>query len=188
MKNDKQSLLKNFYIKKGRLPSYSEMMKLFGYRSKGGVARFVEKMINEGVIGRDKGKLYALSLKPEIKILGTIRAGFPGIGEEVFNHSLSLDEWMIKDPDASYMLEVEGDSMMNAGIHKGDYVVVEMTKDFKAGMIVIAEIDGEWTMKYLRIKNNKQYLEAANEKYPNLYPQEELILHAKVVGVVRKYE
>ena len=180
--------LRNFYHKEKRLPSYREMMKVLGYKSKGGVTKFVEHAIAQGILGRKMGKLYPQNLVSQMKILGTVSAGFPSLGEEVFNQMISLDEWVVHDPNATYMLQVEGDSMINAGIHKGDYVVVEMTKDFKPGMIVIAEIDGQWTMKYLRIKNNQQYLEPANEKYPVMYPQEELVLHAKVVGVVRKYD
>ncbi|MFT6361152.1 MAG: SOS regulatory protein LexA [Candidatus Paceibacteria bacterium] len=188
MFEEKVDKFKNFYLTKKRLPSYAEMMKLLRYKSKGGVTRFVEKMIEKGFVGKDKGKLYPINLKPKINIIGSISAGFPSMGEEVFNQSISLDEWIVRDPNATYMLQVEGDSMINAGIHKADYVVVEMTKDFTSGMIVVAEIDGEWTLKYLRTKKGKQYLEPANENYPDMYPEEELKLHAKVVGVVRKYD
>lgn len=188
MFEERRIKLQNFYSKEKRLPSYREMMNILGYKSKGGVTKFVEHMVDQGVLGRSKGKLYPRKLKPEINILGSISAGFPSLGEEVFNQTISLDEWVVRDPNATYMLQVEGDSMINAGIHKGDYVVVEMTKDFKPGMIVVAEIDSEWTMKYLRSKNNTHYLEPANEKYPNMYPNDELVLHAKVIGVVRKYD
>jgi len=188
MFEDRIEKLRDFYVQEKRLPSYREMLKVLGYKSKGGVSRFVEHMINHGILGRRNGKLYPINLTPKLKILGTISAGFPSLGEEVFNQSISLDQWIVRNPNATYMLQVEGDSMINAGIQKGDYVVVEMTKDFKPGMIVVAEIDGDWTLKYLRIKNNQQYLEAANEDYPDMYPEEELKIHAKVVGVVRKYD
>jgi SOS regulatory protein LexA len=187
MFEDRIGKLRSFYNDEKRLPTYREMTSVLGYKSKGGVSRFVEHMLDEGILGKKNGKLYPINLQPELRILGTISAGFPSLGEEVFNQSISLDDWVVQDPNASYMLEVEGDSMVDAGIHKGDYVIVEMTKNFKPGMIVIAELDGEWTMKYLRNKQGQQYLEAANEDYPDMYPQEELKLHAKVVGVVRKY-
>lgn len=188
MFEERKEKLQNFYRYEKRLPSYSEMMKLLGYQSKGGVTKFVQAMVDQELLGRKNGKLYPRNLRPEINILGNISAGFPSMGEEVFNQTISLDEWVIQDPNATYMLQVEGDSMINAGIHKGDYVVAEMTKEFKSGMIVVAEIDSEWTLKYLRNKNGKQYLEPANNNYPDMYPTEELILHAKVVGLVRKYD
>lgn len=188
MFEDRIVKLQNFYRTQKRLPSYSEMMKVLGYKSKGGVTSFVERMIEHRVLGRSNGKLYPINLRPQMKILGTISAGFPSLGEEVFNQSLSLDEWVVRDPEATYMLQVEGDSMIDAGIHKGDYVVVERTKDFKPGMIVVAELDGEWTLKYLRSKNNIQYLEAANDNYPDMYAENELLLHARVISVVRRYD
>jgi len=163
-------------------------MDIFGYKSKGGVTACVEKLIELGVIGREGGKLFPRNLSPQTKILGSISAGFPSMGEEVFHQSISLDEWIITDPDATYMLQVEGDSMVDAGIHRGDYVIVEMAEKIVAGDIVVAEIDGQWTLKYLRENKEGRYLEAANEDYADMYPKEQLTIHAKVIGVVRRYD
>ncbi len=187
MYNDRVDALSAFYHQKKRLPSYAEMVTLFGYKSKGGVVKCVDKLITEGVLGREGGKLYPRSLAG-MRTLGTIKAGFPGMAEQMNSDTLSLDQWLVRDPLATYILEVDGDSMEEAGIYKGDYVVVEMKKQFTPGEIVIAEIDGEWTMKYLRQKNGQHYLEAANDAYPDLYPEAELKLHAKVIGVVRRYD
>jgi len=187
MYNDRVDALAAFYHQKKRLPSYAEMIPLFGYKSKGGVVKCVEKLIAEGVLGREDGKLFPRALFG-LRTLGTVKAGFPGMAEQMNSDTLSLDQWLVRDPLATYILEVDGDSMSDAGIFKGDYVVVEMKKQFKSGEIVIAELDGEWTMKYLRQKNGSYYLEAANESYPDLYPESELKLHAKVIGVVRRYE
>ena len=186
--NEKVSILRKFYQKKKRLPSYAEMMGIFGYKSKGGVTACVDKLIDLGVIGREDGKLFPRDLNPQTKILGTISAGFPSMGEEVFHQSISLDEWIITEPDATYMLQVEGDSMVDAGIHRGDYVIAEMTEKVVVGDIVVAEIDGQWTLKYLRENKKGRYLEAANEDYADMYPQEQLTTHAKVIGVVRRYD
>lgn len=179
----------NFHRKYSRMPSYAEIAMIYGFRSKNAAFILVQKFIDNGYLLKDaKGKLIPLNMKTGISLLGSIQAGFPGAGEEVLHQTMSLDDWVIQDPQATYLLTVEGDSMIDAGIHKGDFVVAEMTKDFKPGMIVVAEIDGEWTLKYLRIKNGKQYLEAANVNYPDLIPENELVLHAKVISVIRKYE
>ena len=185
---DKIVLLRSFYQQKQRLPSYREMMPLLGYKSKGGVSNFVQHLLEHGIVGKEDGKLYPLNLNPQVRVLGVISAGFPGMGEEVENGQMSLDEWIIADPQSTYVLEVEGDSMINAGINPHDYVVVERGTTFKPGDIVVAELDGEWTLKYLREKKGQRYLEPANENFPDMYPQEVLNIHAKVVGVVRKYE
>ncbi|MFT7328179.1 MAG: SOS regulatory protein LexA [Crocinitomicaceae bacterium] len=188
MFEDRIEKLRNFYVKERRLPSYSEMIKVLGYKSKGGVTGFVERMIDQGVLGKKDGKLFPINLRAEIKILGTVSAGFPSLGEEVFSQSILLEDWIISDPKKNYILQVEGDSMIKANIASGDYVVVEITNDIEPGMIVIAEIDGEWTMKYLRTRGGVKYLEAANDKYPDMHPEGELNIHAKVISVIRKYD
>jgi repressor LexA len=177
-----------FLKRHSRMPSYREIAQVYGFKSKNAAFTMVQKFIDKGMVIKDTdGKLIPRKIDP-LRVLGSIQAGFPGAGEEVLHETMSLDDWVIQDPNASYILQVEGDSMVDAGIHKGDYVIAEMTKDFKPGMIVVAEIDGEWTLKYLRRKGGNNYLQAANDDYPDLFPEEELILHAKVIGVVRKYE
>ena len=87
----------------------------------------------------------------------------------------------------SFILKVDGDSMIDAGIMKGDLVLVERGREPKTGDIVIAEVDGAWTMKYLYKKGKEIYLEAGNPKYPRIKPQNELRLGGVVTAVVRKY-
>ena len=86
-----------------------------------------------------------------------------------------------------YALRVKGDSMIDAGIHSGDTVIVERREAAEAGDIVIANIDGEWTMKYLRQDRSGPYLQAANPDYPDLYPETSLSVGGVVIGVVRAY-
>ena len=85
------------------------------------------------------------------------------------------------------MLEVKGDSMIDAGIQEGDLVIAERGKEPKQGDIVIADVDGGWTMKYYRKKGGQVYLEPANKNYKPIYPTESLNIAAVVKGVVRKY-
>jgi repressor LexA len=77
--------------------------------------------------------------------------------------------------------------MIDAGIREGDMVIAERRNNYKVGEIVIAMVDGDYTMKYLRKKGNEYYLEAANEKYPDIHPTESFKVEAVVTGVVRKY-
>ena len=79
--------------------------------------------------------------------------------------------------------------MKDAGINDGDMVIVERRDNARVGDIVIAEVDGAWTMKYLRKDSKKGfYLEPANEAFENIYPQEDLRIQAVVRAVVRKYD
>ena len=85
------------------------------------------------------------------------------------------------------MLKVKGDSMIDAGIMEGDMVLVERGKAPKVGQIVIAQVDGDYTMKYYRIKDGKAYLEPANANYRNIYPENDLRVEAIVSAVIRRY-
>ncbi len=127
-------------------------------------------------------------MEPYIKVLGVVEAGFPGTAEEDI-HEMSLDDFLIQKREASYMLRVKGDSMIDAGIIEGDYVIVERGAQPKIGDIVIARIDGAFTMKYYRKDaSGNVYLEAANGAYPPLYPSQDLVIEAVVRANVRKYE
>lgn len=188
MKHTKEKLV-SFYKSTGRMPSYSEMAKLYDFKSKNAAYSLASNFINQGVLRKDpKGFLIPGEQFNGIQILGTVQAGFPAFASEEKGEHLSLDEWLVNEQDSTYLLKVSGDSMIDAGILEGDYVIVERTQNFSAGDIVIAEVDDDWTMKYLRIKNKKYYLEAANDKYPDIHPQCELKIHAVVRSLVRKYE
>ncbi|MBL7059355.1 LexA family transcriptional regulator [Candidatus Pacearchaeota archaeon] len=188
MKHSKKKLT-SFFRFNGRMPSYSELAKLYNFKSKNAAYSLANNFVKQDILKRDlKGFLIPGEQFNGIQVFGTVEAGFPAFASEEKGEFLSLDEWLVNDHDATYLLKVSGDSMINAGILEGDYVIVEQTQDFFVGDIVIAEVDNNWTMKYLRIKNNKYYLEAGNDKYPDIYPKGELKIHAVVRSSVRKYE
>ena len=85
------------------------------------------------------------------------------------------------------MLEVDGDSMIDAHIEKGDMVLVERTNKAEDGQIVIAEVDGEFTLKYFRKVGGKVWLEPANKNYQPIYPEHSLNINAVLKAVIRKY-
>ena len=183
------SKLKDFYSIRKRLPSFAEIQSLLGYSSKGGVSVLMAHLLKRGVLKRDsKGKFVPSPiLEGGIKLLGTVQAGFPSPAEEELVDTLSLDEFLIKNPQASYLVKVSGDSMIDAGIQEGDIVIAERKNEPKVGDIVIAEVDGGWTMKYFRKDGGKIYLEPANKAYKPIYPKEALHVAAIVKGVIRKY-
>jgi SOS regulatory protein LexA len=170
------------------MPGYKEIMALVGFKSKNAVYKLIQKLVEEGVVEKDsEGKLIPKKLFGEVPMLGLVEAGFPTIAEEDLSDTISLDEYMVGNKDATYVLEVKGDSMIEAGIIEGDLVIVERGKQPREGDIVIAEVDGGWTMKYYRLKSGKVYLEPANKNYPLIHPTESLTIAAVVKGVIRKY-
>jgi SOS regulatory protein LexA len=188
MGTDYRNRIISFYKDNRRMPSYKEIMDLLGFKSKNAVYRLVEKMVQEGVVEKDsQGKLIPKRLYGDIPVLGLVEAGFPTPAEEDLADRMSLDEYLIEHPEATYLLEVKGDSMIEAGIQEGDLVIVERKNTPRDGDIVIAEVDGGWTMKYFRQRGSKVYLEPANKNYKPIYPEEELRVAAIVRGVIRKY-
>ncbi|HEY4515086.1 MAG TPA: S24 family peptidase [Candidatus Paceibacterota bacterium] len=122
-----------------------------------------------------------------IRVLGLVEAGFPSAAEEQDLDTTTLDDYLIENREATYMLTVKGDSMYDAGIREGDMVIVERGREARSGDIVIASVEGAFTMKYYRKRGGQIILEPANSKYKPIVPQGKLEIVAVVRGVVRKY-
>lgn len=180
--------LQGFYQSRGRMPSFSELMDVWGYKTKSAVHYRVAQLEEDGVLKKDAaGKLIPKRLRGGVPLLGLVEAGFPSAAEEELLDVMDFDEYLTPNKDSTYILQVKGDSMIEAGIQPGDLVIAERTSAYKPGQIVIASVDGEFTMKYLRKKGAKYYLEPANQKYSPIYPNESFRVEAVVTGVVRKY-
>jgi SOS regulatory protein LexA len=178
----------NFYERQKRMPSYSEIMSILGFKSKNAVYKLINKFIDAGIMSKDTtGKLVPNNLFQEVKLLGLVEAGIPSVAEETVLDTLNLDNYLIKNRNSTYILEVKGDSMIEEGIVEGDLVIAERRNDPKDGDIVIAEVDGGWTMKYFRKKGDQVYLQPANKNYKPIYPEQDMKISAIVKGVIRKY-
>ncbi|PIP68710.1 repressor LexA [Candidatus Nomurabacteria bacterium CG_4_9_14_0_2_um_filter_32_10] len=191
-KNIYQEKIEDFYSKNKRMPTYSEMMGLFNFKSKNAVFRVVEKLIDAGLVSKDHlGRLIPSETFAEnitsIPMLGFVTAGFPATVEEELAETINLDNLLVKNKASTFMLEVDGDSMTDAHIEKGDMVLVEKANVAKDMQIVIAEVDGEFTMKYFRKEGNKVWLQPANKNYKSIYPAQSLNVIAILKAVIRKY-
>jgi len=187
----RSELLLSFFNEHGRMPSYSEMMLIFSLKSKNAVFKVVNKLRKEGIVIKDDMGHIILNSKlnsnSSIKFLGRIEAGFPSPAEEELLDMISIDKLLIKNPVSSFLLKVTGDSMTEAGIMQGDYVVVDKSRTAAEGDIVIAQVDNAWTMKYLAKENGSYILMPANSKYKPIKPKNELVIAGVVTGVVRQY-
>ncbi|MFA5827171.1 MAG: transcriptional repressor LexA [Candidatus Paceibacterota bacterium] len=183
-----QTKLENFYGKNKRMPTYSEMMELFSFKSKNAVFKIVNKLIEAGLVAKDHlGRLIPTDSFGGIPMLGFVTAGLPADVEEEMTDTVNLDDFLIRNKPLTYMLEVDGDSMIDAHIEKGDKVLVEKTSQARDMQIVIAEVDGEFTMKYFRKDGDKVWLQPANKNYKPIYPTQSLNVIAVLKAVVRKY-
>ncbi|MFO7870038.1 MAG: transcriptional repressor LexA [Kiritimatiellia bacterium] len=187
--NEKADALRRFIRRESRMPGYGEMLRVFGYCSKNAVFGLLLKLEEAGYIRKKNGKISPTDrLAGTIKLLGTVQAGFPTPAEEELLDTLTLDEFLIKRPEATFMLKVTGDSMIEAGIQPGDLLLVERNQRPRTHDIVVAEVDGEWTLKYFVRDRRGVRLEAANKKYGTIYPRETMKIGGIVRTVIRKYD
>jgi len=178
-----------FYSREGRMPTYTEMMSLFNFRSKNAVYNLVNKLVEADLVLKDRlGRLQPSKAATEVPFLGLVTAGLPA-AVDALDHfdTLNLNDFLIDKKDKTFILEVDGDSMIEAHIDDGDLVIAEKTDTARDGDIVIAKVDGEFTMKYFRRKGTKVWLDPANKRYEPIYPEMELEVVALVKGVIRKY-
>lgn len=111
-----------------------------------------------------------------------VEAGFPSFAEEYIDDNLDLNRYLIKHPAATFFVRVSGNSMLGAGIHDNDLLIVDKSLNPTNGKIVIAAIDGLLTVKRLIIKNKQTYLQAENDAFPPILLKSDSAIH--IWGVV----
>ncbi len=170
-----------FYLEKKRMPTNSEVAQLFGYVSRNSGNYLVNKLVEKGYFEKDEtGRIIPKEEKIPFKLLGSVQAGWPSPAEEELVDVISLDEYLVPHKDSSYLLRVTGDSMVGAGIFPGSVAIVDRGMKPEPGDIVIAQVDGQFTMKFYEKRSKEILLVAANPKYQPIKPKEELI----IIGVV----
>ncbi|MBN1365318.1 MAG: repressor LexA [Syntrophaceae bacterium] len=186
--NNVEQKFASFFKEQRRMPTYSEMLPLLGIKAKSAAEYWIKKLLAKGALEKDaKGFLKPVRLSFHLPMVGNVAAGFPSPAEEELCDTISFDEYLVNHPSSSFVLSVTGDSMIGEGIKEKDLVIVERGREPKNGDIILAEVDGHWTIKYFRKRGKKVTLEAANPKYPPITPQEELRVAGVITAVVRKY-
>jgi len=112
----------------------------------------------------------------------SVPAGFPSPAEDYIEGKLDLNKHLIKHPAATFFVRVTGDSMINAGIHPGDILIVDRSLDPADKKVVIAVVDGELTVKRIRMIQDKIVLMPENANYEPLRIKEEMSF--EIWGVV----
>ncbi|MDD3238119.1 MAG: transcriptional repressor LexA [Candidatus Gastranaerophilales bacterium] len=178
--------LKEMYGKEA-LPSFEIIANDFGFKHKNSVWQYFNKLKEAELIYERNNRFY-ISKESFGAILFThaVKAGFATVAEDTIEKRVSLDESFAINKPSTFLFTVSGDSMIDLGIFEGDKVIVTKTSEAKNGDIVLAYIDDGYTLKTYRKKENKVWLQPANEKYPNLYPKEQLMIFGVAQGIVRK--
>ena len=98
--------------------------------------------------------------------IGTVSAGFPSPADDYIELGIDLNKYLIKNPVSTFFLRVSGNSMTNAGIYNNDLLVIDRSINPNPGHIVVALLDGEFTLKRLIKEKDNYYLKADNKNYP----------------------
>ena len=185
------SFIKEFAIEKGYPPTIPEMQQKFGIKSPNGVNNHLKALIRKGYIKRDSSRARALNiigLRDGLPILGNIAAGAPILAEENLEGYFKLED-LYSRSDKIFILRVKGESMVNAGIFNGDYVIVRMQQTVEPGEIGVAILDGEATVKRIYSDGNIIKLVPENDTMKPLTVTRNdpsFSIGGKVVGVIRK--
>jgi repressor LexA len=186
------AFIKRHTRERGFPPTIREIGREFGISSTNGVRYHLSLLEKQGLVAhkdRLSRGIYAVETDAEIQgipIIGDVAAGQPILAEERLEGHLPLNE-VFGDPNGLFALRVRGDSMIDAGIMEGDYVLVRSQKTADAGEMVVALVGNEATVKYYRPRGETIELVAANENYAPIVMDgsEPFELAGVVRGVVR---
>ncbi len=180
--------LQDYFARQRSLPSFSHMARLLGLRSVSSAHAVAGRLKLAGFLRATPDRRLAPGPRFfERPLADSVRAGLPAAANDGGGETLTIDEFLVDAPSRTVLLSVKGDSMIDAGLQPGDYIVVEKGRPAQVGDIVVAIVDNEFTLKYLARDKRGFYLKAGNPAYPPIRPQGQLELFGRVSGSFRKY-
>ncbi len=204
MLTKKQNKLFNFLkdkIKKTNVsPSFEEMKIAMGLKSKSGIQRLIDGLVERGFIEKKNNKKRAINIIEgsipkkdnqliSLPLLGNIAAGSPIEAIENTNDNIQIPKNLISNNKKNYVLKVNGNSMVNKGIVDGDKAIIEYCDDADNGDIVVALINNnEVTLKKLKKEKDKIHLIPENDNYKvQSFNSDEVKIQGKLKGIIRSY-
>lgn len=199
-KKQKQMLdyIREFADEYGYAPTFREIMDGLNYSSVATVAQHIDNLVTKGFLYKRNNEARSIQLVEtdidtasmgSLPIMGMIAAGSPITTIDNPNETLQVPDLLVKS-DTSYVLKVQGDSMIEDGILDGDYIVVRENRTPKDGDVVVAMIDGESaTLKHFFREDGRIRLQPANSAYEPIYVESDQAFEVQgvVTGVVRSY-
>ena len=202
--------IKDYSLAHGYSPTQNEIKEYFDLKSLGSVQRYIKYLVNAGLLvnegnahrglkvivsGPDGGLPQPSFPEPantppqlSIPLIGKVAAGNPTLAVEDYDDTVSIPTDMITSPSPHFALQVEGESMIEAGILPGDLVVCRQQRHADNGEIVVAIWEGEATVKKYYHQGDKIELRPCNSSMESFWPTSEtFFLAAVVVGLLRRY-
>ena len=180
--------LQDYYARWRSLPAYGPLQAVLGLASRSAVEKVLHRLDAAGFLARTPDKRWTPTARFFTRPTADapVPAGLP-LATADSGEAHSIDAWLVRQPSRTVLIPVTGDSMIEAGIHPGDRVVVERDVPARPGDLVIAVIDNEFTLKTLAVDSGEAVLKPANPAYPVLRPGERLAIFGVVVGLIRSY-
>lgn len=190
---DHQHLLKlrDLYVADRALPSsLARMAEVLGFRSANAALKLRDRLCAAGILRKGPGgkvlpteRFFALPVMD-----ASVRAGMPDAVEpQSWSDTMALESFLVKRPSKTVLLKVRGDSMRDAGILDGDLAIVERAKQAREGQIVVAVIDGAYTLKELRYEGKRPVLMPHNPEHKPIRPQSDLEIYGIFRGLARSH-
>lgn len=168
-------------------PSMAKLAEVMGLASSGSVFQAVGRLVEGGFLERVEGRIAPTKRFFARPLLGKVRAGLPDpVAVSDSAELLSIDDFVVRQPERTSFAYVRGDSMKDRGLFDGDVVVVEHNTLPKPGDVVVAVVDGATTVKTLRLEGGEYVLEPANQAFNTIRPGTSLEVLGVVVGCVRR--
>jgi repressor LexA len=181
--------LQDYYAEHKVIPSYSVLASLWGISAKSWVAECVKRFEEAGYLDWTPDR----QLKPGKRFFervvadSPVQAGMPNAAiSDGYDYMSSIDEYVVRVPSKTVVVKVKGDSMIDAGIHEGDMLIVEKQPHANVNDIVVAIVDNEFTVKYLGREKGGFVLKPANRAYPVIRPRGRLEIFGVMAGLVRR--
>ena len=177
----------------GLPPTRAEIARALGFKSPNAAEQHVKALVDKGVLewvpGASRGLRLVGAEEPGLPLIGRVAAGSPILAQEHILGHHAVDPKLFR-PRASYLLEVRGMSMRDAGMLDGDWVAVHKTREASNGQIVVARIGDDVTVKTFSRKRNGIELLPANPDFEPIVVgaggAEDFVIEGRVVGVIRR--
>ena len=179
-------------------PTLRELADALGASSRNSAVKHLTTLDRKGYIKWGKNKARGIKIieslgllnsehEQSLPLIGSVTAGMPMLAEENIQRYVPVPDYLIRSKDTHFLLQVQGESMRDAGILTNDLVIVRQQNTADDGSIVVALMDSEATVKRLaRRDDGLRYLRAENPVYPDIYPEGEWTLQGRVVGLIRE--
>ena len=177
-----------FYFAHRTIPTMEECKDILSLSSKSSIHNFFQELIWAWYLIKKEWRYYPADRLTSIPFFESIQAWEPSPASDEISQEISLERFLIQKPFDTIFIKVIWESMIDAGIHEWDGIIVEKWWWYTLWDMIVAIVDQEYTVKY--IQKDKQwnlFLQPANNDFSPIYPQQELQIFGKVTWVFRKY-